>query len=412
MGALGENMAASEPIVREINGPEGWADQWQRCLAGDSTARAKWQISDGGVWLWEPTGVAAKRSRTEWSWLVRTSDELPHFRDLKIFVVEISVSGKANAAGISFGPYKDFLTPLDASSGKRRLQLEVDTTAGTWAFRIDGRLMTRCWWDSAVRGTDDIVDGLFTLKTRGAEQVLFEDLRVHALASSCRISVIMTCHRFQQRLRVSLRNWCHQNQPSGAFEILVVNPNSPDGTHELLAAVAHSFSHVRVRELTVPGEISKNKGKMINHAIRQSRGEWIWLTDADCLFPPNALETVLQYVCNRPRKLYYGQRRYLSSEQTDGLLAGRTDSLTDFSELATLADGRGHENAPWGYTQIAHRSLWDRMPYSEHVNCFAHSDDLFIRECRRQKIKIEQIAGIFCLHMHHPFAWHGTDIYL
>lgn len=407
-----KGMAASEQITREMTGPEAWADEWQRCVAGEPAARGKWQISEGEDWSWEPTGVTSRRSKTEWAGLVWNPDGLPRFKELKNFVVEISVIGKANAAGISFGPYKDFLTPLDPASNKRRLQLEVDTAAGTWAFRVDGRLMTRCWWDSAVRGTDDIVDGLFTLKTRGAEQVLFEDLRVHTLASSCRISVIMTCHRFQQRLRVCLRNWCHQSLPSGAFEILVVNPNSPDGTHELLAAAAHSFPHVRVRELTVAAEIAKNKGKMINHAIRQSRGEWVWLTDADCLFPLDSLEAVLHYVSTRSRTLYYGQRRYLSSEQTDGLLAGRLDSLNDFAELATVADRRGHENAPWGYTQIAHRSLWDRMPYSEHVNHFAHSDDLFVRECYRQKIKLEQIAGLFCLHMHHPFAWYGTDVYL
>jgi hypothetical protein len=409
---FGQAMATAEQIAQQTSGPKAWTEEWRRCAAGDVAARARWQVSEGGVWYWEGARLVSRRSGPEWTWLSREPDGLPQLRDLKIFMMEISVSGKANAAGISFGPYKDFLTALDSPSSKRRLQLEVDTVGGTWAFRVDGRLMTRSWWDSAVRGTDDIVAGCLTLKTRGAEQALFEELRFHGLESSCRISVILTCHRFQQRLRVSLRNWCHQTLPTGAYEILVVNPNSPDGTHELLAATARSFPHIRVRELAVGAEIAMNKGKMINHAIRQSRGEWLWLTDADCLFPPNSLDFVLHRVALNDRTLYYGQRRYLSLEHTDALLAGRRDGLDNFEELAKSADWRGYENAPWGYTQIAHRSVWERIPYSEQVNHFAHSDELLVRECNRKRIRLEQIAGLYCLHMHHPFAWYGTDAYL
>ena len=405
-------LLAAEIVTSQPSGPEAWVHEWQRCVEGDSSRQSKWKIAELGEWAWDQGGAVLRRSSSEWTWLARERDGLPNLRDIGIFVLEVSVSGKANAAGISFGAYRDFLTPLDGTSNKRRLQLEVDASAGTFAFRVDGTLTPRNWWDSAIRGTDDILDGHFTLKARGAEQVIFEDLRIHALTSSCRISVIMTCHRFQQRLRVCLRNWCNQNLPSGAYEILVVNPSSPDGTHELLAAAARSYPHIRVREIQAGAEIAKNKGKMINNAVRQSRGEWIWLTDSDCLFPPDSADTVLGAVSDRGRRLYFGQRRYLSQEQTDGLLTGRFDGLHDFGELASLADRRGPENAPWGYTQIAHRVLLERFPYTEQVNHFAHSDDMFIRECHRQRVRLEQIAGLFCLHLHHPFAWYGTDVYL
>jgi len=397
--------------VTEACAPEMLENEWRRCATQDPVVLKRWH-AEGGEWIWQPSGVGLCRADREWVSYAWEACGAAMLAASQNFSIEITVSGKANAAGISFGPYKDFLTPVAPDSGKRRLQLEVDNGAGTWAFRVDGRLMPRSWWDSSVRGTEDIMNGVLTLKARRAEQALFEDFRVHAFTSSCRVSVIMTCHRFQQRLRVSLRNWCQQNLPSGAFEVLVVNPGSPDGTHEMMAAVARSFSNVRLRELAVPHDISKNKGKMINHAIRQSRGEWIWLTDADCLFPPNAVEHVLQVVGNRTPKMYYGQRRYLSTEQTDALLSGRLDSIDDFAELSTLADQRHPENAPWGYTQIAHRSVWNRIPYTEQVNHFAHSDEVLIRECHRQRIKLEQIAGLYCLHLDHPFSWYGTDAYL
>jgi len=185
-------------------------------------------IGGGRSWACQPRGILLRGDGSEWSAFAWQALDAAELKQLKNFMIEVSVSGKASAAGISFGPYKDFLTSLEPGSGKRRLQLEVDVGAGTWNFRVDGRVTARCWWDSAIHGTDDIVNGAFTLKVRNGEEVLFEDFQIQTFASSCRVSVIMACYRFQQRLRVSLRNWCYQDLSSGEFEILVVNPQSPD----------------------------------------------------------------------------------------------------------------------------------------------------------------------------------------
>lgn len=386
--------------------------EWQRCLEGDPVSQSQWKAEGDGQWLWQPSGLLLRDPKSEWCAFGWEACGRPELSRLGNFLLEMSVEGQADAAGISFGPFKDFLAPLQTSFGKRRLQLEVDIGTGAWAFRIDGRLASRCWWDSALKGTDDILAGQFTLKARKAEQVLFEGFSAQAFSSSCRISIIMTCYRFQQRLRISLRNWCHQSLPSGAFEILVVNPESPDGTRELLAAAARSFPHVRVREVAVPAGIGKNKGTMINHAFRASRGEWIWLTDADCVFPQDSLQNVLDHLDSTPCKLLYGQRRHLAECQTDGLLSGRLDSLKDFDEIARNADSRPSDNTPWGYTQIVHRSVLGRVAYTERVNNFSQSDEVFVNECRRLGIKIGQVPGLFCLHLHHPFSWYGTDTYL
>lgn len=405
-------MTAPILVLPDVSLEDRLQSGWRQCVLGDRAAQGNWNVEDSGKWEWQPRGLVLRNEGAEWAasrWQLCGSAELSHLRN---FVIEVTVSGKANAAGISFGPWKDFLTPLEPSMGKRRLQFEVDATAGTWTFRVDGRLTARCWWDSALGGVEDLLNGILTLKARAADEVCFEEFSVNRFESSCRISIIMTCFRFQQRLRVTLRNWCHQTLPSGAFEVLVVNPQSPDGTRELMAAAARSFSHVRVREIPVSAEVGKNKGTMINAAIGVCRGEWIWLTDADCVFPPDCLSLVLDRIQGGHNRLYYGQRRYLSEGQTDGLLSGRLDSLKDFDELATVADGRESENAPWGYTQIFHRSVLGRVRYCEHINHFAHCDDIFVQECRRRRINPEQVPGLFCLHLHHPFAWYGTDVYL
>jgi Glycosyl transferase family 2 len=385
--------------------------QWVEAAAGDPDARAQWQLDEGGGWSWE-RGGAVVRGGHPWSALGWRRCEGAALAALGNFTVEVTVTGAAAAAGLSFGPYKDFLTALRPSMGPSRLQLEVDAAADRWSFRVDGRLVGRDWWDSAVRGVGDLLDGRLTLKANHAEEVRFEDLAIHRFESSCRLSVIMICHRFLQRMRVTLRNWCHQELPSGAYEILVVNPQSPDGTHEHLAAVARSYPHIRVRELEVEPALAINKGVMINRAVEASRGEWIWLTDADCLFPTTGAATVLSQVEGRERRLLYGRRRYLTAAQTDGLLASRVDGLDGFQALWDSATTRSDDAEPWGYTQIVHRSTWDQVRYREDHNHFAWSDIRFLEACQRRRITPEQVDGLVCLHLDHPFAWYGTDLFL
>ena len=331
---------------------------------------------------------------------------------LRNFLIEVTVRGTAEAAGLSFGSFKDFLVPVNQTTGPRRLQLEVDGDTHTWAFRADGRLMTRQWWDSAVHDSGDLLSGAVTFKARRAEEVMFSDLSLHRFASSCRLSVIMTCHRFLQRLRIVLRNWCAQGLPTGAWEIIVVNPQSPDGTAEHLAAVARSYPHVRVREIAIGAEFATNKGGMINRALAGCTGDWIWLTDADCLFSVNAAAAVLAQVEGRDNHLFYGSRRHLSAAQTDALLAGRIDGLRDFETLAAGDALRPQDQSPWGYTQIFHRSTLGRLRYREDINHFAHSDDTFVDMCRRKGLRSALLDGLFCLHLDHPFAWRGTRMFL
>jgi hypothetical protein len=385
---------------------------WREAVAGDARAQAQWEIVDGGNWLWEGIGVRVQGTGPEWLALRWLGWNPESARVIKNFLIEATISGNAGAAGLSFGGFKDFLVAVNSPTAARRLQLEVDVEANRWAFRVDGQLMQRCWWDAAVTSVDDILSGELRLKVRYADEVTFQDVAFHGLEASCQLSVIMTCSRFLQRLRLSLRNWCHQDSASGVHEVLVVNPQSPDGTHEHLAAVARSYPHVRVSEIAVENDLIKNKGAMINRAFAASRGEWIWLTDADCLFGPGCATGVLQQIRGRHNHLFYGERRFLTAAQTDALLSGRIDPLRDFDDLALAAVMRQPECHHWGYTQIVHRSTLDRVHYGEDQNHFAHTDGIFAEACRRQGVLPSPIKGLFCLHLDHPFSWYGTNMFL
>jgi glycosyl transferase family 2 len=386
--------------------------QWGAAVADDGDARAQWQVDEGDGWSWQPEGVLLEASGRDWSGLGWRQGTAATLTELRNFVVEVTVTGTADAAGLSFGPYRDFLVSVNPATGPRRLQLEVDAAAGCWTFRADGRLLGRNWWDSGVQSVEDLVGGRLTLKGHRPERVLFRDLAIHRFEASCRLSVVVACYRFLQRLRVTLRNWCHQELPTGSYEVIVINPDSPDGTHEHLAAVARSYPQVRIRELAVHADQATNKGAMINRAVETSRGSWVWLTDADCLFSASSAATVMDRLDDDPDRLLFAQRRHLTPTQTDGLLSGRHDGLRQFDELSANASPQAPDHAPWGYTQIVHRSILHRLRYREEFNHFAHSDLAFVDDCRSAGVNFQPIDDLTCLHLHHPFAWYGTNVFL
>jgi hypothetical protein len=388
------------------------ASEWAHAVAGDAEAQAQWWVGEGGGWGWQPDGVVLDGGGGDWAALAWRRGGAATLTELGNLLVEVTVDGTAEAAGLSFGPYRDFMVPVSPATGPRRLQLEIDAAAGCWAFRCDGRLLGRHWWDAAVATVRDLLDGVLTLKAYRPQGTCFRDLAVATFAASCRLTVVITCYRFLQRLRVSLRNWCHQELPSGSYEVLVINPASPDGTHEHLGAVARSYPHVRLRELAVDADQATNKGAMINHAVEASSGAWIWLTDADCLFGPASGATVMAALDGDDQRLLFGQRRYLTQGQTDALLSGRVDGLRDFNALFASPSPQPSENAPWGYSQIVHRSTLRRVRYREDFNHFAHSDGAFVEDCRRAGIAFQPVDGLVCLHLHHPFSWYGTEMFL
>jgi hypothetical protein len=400
-------MPEPENMSNEVN---CLLEEWAHALNGNSSAQAQWKNLDAGNWSWQNDGLRLKSGPSEWYSLAWNRWDSSFLHRCNKFVVGLTVQGGAQAAGLSFGPFRDFLA--EVGSQPKRLQLEVDASANSWRFRVDGCVVDSAWWNSAVTCANDILSNPITVKARRPSDVVFRDFTFHVFHESCRVSIIITCNRFLQRLRVSLRNWCHQESPSGAHEILVVNPGSPDGTHEYLRSVARSYPEVRICEVPVAPKLIANKGAMINTAIPLCRGEWIWLTDADCVFPKGAVSLALEYAKDRRKRLFYGQRRYLTASRTDELLCGRIDSIAGFDALSGIPATKGPDNAPWGYTQIVHRSTFDRLRYPETFDHFAHGDNHFIEICKARGTMPEQVPGMVCLHLDHPFAWFGVSEFL
>ncbi|WP_433727409.1 glycosyltransferase family 2 protein [Actinoplanes sp. CA-051413] len=230
--------------------------------------------------------------------------------------------------------------------------------------------------------------------------------------TSARLSIVITCHRFLQRLRVSMRNWCAQDAPAGSFEILVADPHSPDGTREYLATVARAFPELRVVDVAVRHDLARNKGALTNHAVEAAAQPWVWLADADCVFPTDSVSRVLAQIEATGPHLYFGRRRHLGGEATDALIVGRRDAITEFDRLTREAADAATDEYPWGYTQIVPRDVIASIRYTTAINSFARSDEVFLAACRRRGLRPRLVPGLECLHLAHPFVWHANTTFL
>ena len=87
-----------------------------------------------------------------------------------------------------------------------------------------------------------------------------------------------------------------QSYPHHLFEVLIVDDYSTDKTFELVNAYkADNIRLIRLGDHVTEPVLNSFKKKAIEVAISQSTSELIVTTDADCLFPPDWLQTIAAY---------------------------------------------------------------------------------------------------------------------
>lgn len=101
------------------------------------------------------------------------------------------------------------------------------------------------------------------------------------------ISVIIPARNEEENMAALLQALENQSYPSSLVEIIVIDDHSTDNT----AAIVNQFPAVKLLQLRADN-INSYKKKAIETGIAAAGGELIVTTDADCVPPPNWLETL------------------------------------------------------------------------------------------------------------------------
>lgn len=99
------------------------------------------------------------------------------------------------------------------------------------------------------------------------------------------VTVIVSAHNEEAVIAQKVRNCLELDYPEGAVDIIVVSDGSTDRTNEIV-------SSVKDRRVSLAAFPRLGKTACLNRVVPSARGEICVFTDANSMFPPDALATV------------------------------------------------------------------------------------------------------------------------
>lgn len=109
------------------------------------------------------------------------------------------------------------------------------------------------------------------------------------------VSIIVPARDEEAEIESALRSMLSLDYP--AFELIVVNDRSTDGTGAVLERMQQSFPQLLVVTITeLPaGWLGKNHA--LHRGVQHASGAWLLFTDADIVFAPLALKRAIALAC-------------------------------------------------------------------------------------------------------------------
>ena len=109
------------------------------------------------------------------------------------------------------------------------------------------------------------------------------------------VSVIIAARNEEDNIRTCLQSVSNQTYPRSLYEIIVVDDDSSDATNHVCQSLSHTIPNLIVIS-TSGGTTSGGKTNALIVGIEESKGELVFITDADCVVPPTWIElTVRRY---------------------------------------------------------------------------------------------------------------------
>ncbi|MCS6808435.1 MAG: glycosyltransferase, partial [Candidatus Kapabacteria bacterium] len=110
------------------------------------------------------------------------------------------------------------------------------------------------------------------------------------------ISVVIPARNEEHTIAHCVHSLLASNYPQECFEIVVVNDRSTDRTGEVLQLLQRDIPNLVIHN-TVDDNTNVNlqgKPRALHQGIMHSRGEYILMTDADCIVPPTWIPAIVQ----------------------------------------------------------------------------------------------------------------------
>jgi cellulose synthase/poly-beta-1,6-N-acetylglucosamine synthase-like glycosyltransferase len=101
---------------------------------------------------------------------------------------------------------------------------------------------------------------------------------------------MVPAHNEEDVIGMTLRSLARQTTPAGEYEVVVIDDGSSDSTAKMVERAAKKYPKVIIR--LVRKKKAGGKSSALNRGIREVKGEYILITDADIVVSPNWIEVM------------------------------------------------------------------------------------------------------------------------
>lgn len=128
-----------------------------------------------------------------------------------------------------------------------------------------------------------------------------------------KVSIIIAARNEEISIKSCITSLLAQTYPANLVEIIVVNDHSTDRTAEIVKSFSgNGIQLINLEDFINTGPVNSFKKKSIEVGIRRSTGEWILCTDADCVLPPQWIESMVRQFENEKSVFIAAPVRILS----------------------------------------------------------------------------------------------------
>ena len=113
------------------------------------------------------------------------------------------------------------------------------------------------------------------------------------------VSVIIAARNEEKNLPALLDDLINQEYPSDKFEIIIINDRSYDSTHEILLKASENYAFIKIITVNEESKHMTPKKNAIDLGIKESKGEVILATDADCRVGPLWIASMAYSLINK-----------------------------------------------------------------------------------------------------------------
>jgi len=107
------------------------------------------------------------------------------------------------------------------------------------------------------------------------------------------VSVILAVRNEEQHLPACLDSLCRLDYPADKLEVILVDDHSSDSSAQIIAGYAQTRPNIHYYSLPQDSSSRRGKVRALEFGIAVSRGEFIFLTDADCRAPRAWIKSLL-----------------------------------------------------------------------------------------------------------------------